>query len=1028
MANQTITQLPDAGPITGTELVPIVQNGGTYKTTASALAGSPVQTQTFLTLSQEPTLNNSRYLSASTGIGLTDGGAQSFYRITLNGVSGTLEAMGNGFAVKVGGTMTPRSIASSGSGVTVTNGDGQSGNPTIALDGTVDSLANNSGTGFLALPGNGTVSGRTLTSTPDQIDITNPNGIAGSPVFSIADNAVFPGVEGVTVPSGTTAERPSVPNDGEIRCNTDLQRFEAYVNGLWQVVGSGDGTVSTVVGTADQITVVNPTTTPQVSISSNPVIPGSGSITVPSGDTASRPAAPANGMIRYNTNIGLFEGYVNGLWSSFASGSGVTSIATGTGLTGGPITSTGTISIANTAVTAGAYGGAAKTLSATVNAQGQLTALSETNIAIANTQVSGLGTMSTQNANSVAITGGTINATSIGGTAPNSGNFTSVAMTSGTITTAPTSGTDIVNKTYADAIASGIHFHEAVNLATTAALPANTYNNGTSGVGATLTGNANGALSIDSTLTTVTERVLIKNEVTQANNGVYTVTQVGSAGTPYILTRATDFDSVGTGVDQIDEGDFFLVTSGTANVNTAWVQQTPPPITIGTTAIVFQQFSAPITYSAGTGLSESPAYTFNIANTAVTSGSYGSASSVATFSVNAQGQLTAAANATIAIAGTQITSGVVATANGGTGLTSYTSGGIVYASSSSALASGSALTFDGTTFNAPNSVITSSSSSNALRITQTGSGNALVVEDSASTDSTPFVIDAVGQVIIGNDTALTYASSGAITPQFQVNKAGAEQMGISRFTADTGGNAFAFLKSRGATIGAFDVVLSGDTLGTISWYGADGTTGVTSASITAAVDGTPGTGDMPGRLVFSTTPDGSGTPTERLRIDSFGQVGIGAAPSVGRTLTVSKSITGSTTGFGLLQNGQVQSDVTTTVYGVRNDVSTAATAFTLTSYYHYYAQQNTIGAGSSITSQYGFYVGGSLTGATNNYGFTGAIASGTGRWNLYMSGTADNYLAGNVGIGSGKTSPATALDVNGTITATAYTGINGGTF
>ena len=226
----------------------------------------------------------------------------------------------------------------------------------------------------------------------------------------------------------------------------------------------------------------------------------------------------------------------------------------------------------------------------------------------------------------------------------------SIALTTGTITTAPVNNTDIVNKQYADAIASGIHFHEAVSLATTTALPANTYNNGTSGVGATLTATANGALSVDSTLTVVTERILVKNEVAGANNGVYTVTQVGSAGTPYILTRATDFDSVGTGVDQIDEGDFFLVTNGVANLNTAWVQQTAPPITIGTTALVFQQFSAPITYTAGTGLSESPSYTFNIANTGVTAATYGSASQVPVFAVNAQGQLTTVTNTAIAIA------------------------------------------------------------------------------------------------------------------------------------------------------------------------------------------------------------------------------------------------------------------------------------------------------------------------------------------------------------------------------------------
>ena len=239
-------------------------------------------------------------------------------------------------------------------------------------------------------------------------------------------------------------------------------------------------------------------------------------------------------------------------------------------------------------------------------------------------------------------------------------NITTANITSGTISTAPTSNTDIVNKQYADAIASGIHFHEAVALATTAALPANTYNTGTSGVGATLTGNANGALSVDSTLTIAAERILVKNEAAGANNGVYTVTQVGSAGTPYILTRATDFDTVGTGVDQIDEGDFFLVTGGTANINTAWVQQTAPPITVGTTAIVFQQFSAPITYTAGTGLSESPTYTFNIANTG-TPGTYGSASNVPVFVTNAQGQVTSVTNTGIAIASGAV-SGLAASA------------------------------------------------------------------------------------------------------------------------------------------------------------------------------------------------------------------------------------------------------------------------------------------------------------------------------------------------------------------------------
>jgi hypothetical protein len=293
-----------------------------------------------------------------------------------------------------------------------------------------------------------------------------------------------------------------------------------------------------------------------------------------------------------------------------------------------------------------------------------------------------------------------------------------VTLTTGTISTAPTNGTDIVNKNYADSIATGINFHQACRLATTTALAAYTYNNGASGVGATITANANGALSIDSVLTVVGNRVLVKNETStnEPYNGVYTVTQVGSAGAPFILTRATDFDTPGGGVDQIDAGDFFLITAGTVNANTSWVQQTPLPITVGTTGIVFSQFGAGgTTYTAGTGLTLAGTV-FSITNTAVAAASYGSASAVGTFTVNAQGQLTAAADVSIAIAGSQITSGtidsgrlsgsytgitgvgtltagtwnatLIGTAYGGTGLTSFTSGGAVYATSTSALTTG----------------------------------------------------------------------------------------------------------------------------------------------------------------------------------------------------------------------------------------------------------------------------------------------------------------------------------------------------
>jgi hypothetical protein len=227
--------------------------------------------------------------------------------------------------------------------------------------------------------------------------------------------------------------------------------------------------------------------------------------------------------------------------------------------------------------------------------------------------------------------------------------ITSIALTTGTITTAPSSSNDIVNKSYADSIASGINFHAACNYATTAALAANTYNNGSSGVGATLTANANGALVVDSyTFVSpgdINKRVLVKDEVTGANNGVYTVTQVGDASNPYILTRATDYDTSGSGTNEIDQGDLVLVLSGTVNANTSWVQQTPLPITVGTTALVFIEFAAVQTYTAGTGLSLITNQ-FSITNIG-TAGTYGSATQTPVLTTNAQGQVTGVTNTTI---------------------------------------------------------------------------------------------------------------------------------------------------------------------------------------------------------------------------------------------------------------------------------------------------------------------------------------------------------------------------------------------
>jgi len=686
MANQTITQLPDAGPITGTELVPIVQNGGTYKTTTAAIANSPTQTQTFLTVNNEPTLPNSRYFSTDANFTLTDGGSLSFFRLNLTGAAASLAGSSNGIQVKTSPTtLTGRTLISGTTGLSIANGDGISGNPTFSLDGNVLSLANASGTGLLALSGPSAVTFRAIQGTASEIDVANGTGASADPVIGLADNPVVPGSEGIVVPTGNTASRPLLPVNGTLRYNSQTAVFEGYANNVWGAITTGTGVTSVGLSMPADFTVTN-----------SPVT-STGVLTATwASQAANLVLASPNG----SSGTPSFRAIVND-------------------------------DLPASGVVAATYGTASAVPVFTVNAKGVVTNVTNTTIAISNTQVSGLGTMSTQNANSVAITGGAIDGTTIGGTTPAAGTFTSVTMTSGTITTAPVSGNDIVNKTYADSIASGINFHQSCVYATTTALAANTYNNGISGVGATLTGNVNGALVIDGhtfiSPTDVGKRVLIKNEGNAAYNGVYTVTQTGSAGAVYILTRATDFDTAGSGVDQIDQGDFFLITAGTANANTSWVQQTPLPVTVGTTGIVFSQFGAPLTYSAGTGLNESPAYTFNIANTGVTSGNYGSASSVPAISVNAQGQITSATNTSIAISASQVTSGSFGVDRGAVGITSYVAGDIIYANTTTSfdkLAIGAASRILTSTGSAPSwtdpSTITVGTATNATNATNVG--------------------------------------------------------------------------------------------------------------------------------------------------------------------------------------------------------------------------------------------------------------------------------------------------------------------
>jgi hypothetical protein len=175
----------------------------------------------------------------------------------------------------------------------------------------------------------------------------------------------------------------------------------------------------------------------------------------------------------------------------------------------------------------------------------------------------------------------------------------------------PTSDYDAANKAYVDAAVNDINVHEAVVAATTVSI-GTTYNNGTSGVGATLAPASNGALSLDGVSLSVGNRVLIKNQTDAKQNGIYSVTAVGGSSATWLLTRTTDYDVVG----EVSSGDFIFVKGGTVNANTGWIQTTDV-VTIGTDAITFTQFSGAGTYTANNGLSLSgTAFSINTAITA----------------------------------------------------------------------------------------------------------------------------------------------------------------------------------------------------------------------------------------------------------------------------------------------------------------------------------------------------------------------------------------------------------------------------
>ena len=246
----------------------------------------------------------------------------------------------------------------------------------------------------------------------------------------------------------------------------------------------------------------------------------------------------------------------------------------------------------------------------------------------------------------------------------------SVTVPSGYESRAGFSSDSLVNKTYVDSVANGLDVKKSVRVATTANLSA-TYNNGNG----TLTASSNGAISIDGVSLNADDRVLVKDLSTGAHNGFYKVTTVGSGGAAFVLTRTPDADAA----SELTAGAFTFVEEGTANADNGYVLSTNGTITLGTTAITFEQFSGAGQIAAGAGLTK----TGNTIDAVGTADKITVSANAITIASTYVGQTSITTLGTITT-GTWNGS-TIGVGSGGTGLTSIAKGSVLVANSANTL-------------------------------------------------------------------------------------------------------------------------------------------------------------------------------------------------------------------------------------------------------------------------------------------------------------------------------------------------------
>jgi hypothetical protein len=395
----------------------------------------------------------------------------------------------------------------------------------------------------------------------------------------------------------------------------------------------------------------------------------------------------------------------------------------------------------------------------------------------------------------------------------------------------PVASTDAATKGYVDSVAEGLHVHASSAAATDDTL-ANissgtvTYDNGTAGVGATLTTNGTYTTIDGVNIATVGTRILVKDEANAAHNGIYVYTS------STVLTRADDYDTAA----EVQAGDFTFVSGGTLYEATGWVQINEVT-TIGTDPIEWQQFSGAGTFLAGTGLTLT-GDTFSISNTTVTAASYGSGDAVATFTVNSQGQLTAAANVAIAANAANLTGSTLSSNITTSSLTSVgTLGSLTVTGNVAAgnLSTGGTLSVSGNA-NVGNL--------GTAQILATANVTAPQLISNVSTGTAPFVVTSTTQVAnLNAATAGSATTAGTVTTNAQPNITSVGTLTSLAVTGNTTtGNISATNGNLTTANVSGSVILGNSSVTTSISYGSVTTTSITANQTIASFSSTGVTG------------------------------------------------------------------------------------------------------------------------------------------------------------------------------------------